>query len=305
MTTLYATYRVPGDGTNTQFEFSFSGGYMDKTHVKAYLEDAETLARVDLEILPSMFVGDFTIDIGVPVPVGKNIVIYRDTPKGGPLVDFTTGSRLTEANLDKVAQQAVFIGAETADASNADVVKQLTTSITITLDAANNAITEAQAAKGASEAAAIASAASAAEAEATATQAVTDITTLSDAAINTINTDGNAIITELETDSAAITATMQNLLAQTTAKLLAAGLPSSVIGAALKFLQVKADESGYELVDSTAKPTFYGFKLSADGTELMLTYGRDGAFVASDFESSTISEGLNFSIIKNELVVTL
>jgi len=82
MTTLYATYRVPGDGTKTQFEFSFSGGYMDKTHVKAYLEDAETLARVDLEILPSMFVGDFTIDIGVPVPVGKNIVIYRDTPKG-------------------------------------------------------------------------------------------------------------------------------------------------------------------------------------------------------------------------------
>ena len=305
MTTLYATYRVPGDGTNTQFEFSFSGGYMDKTHVKAYIEDAETLARVDLEIFPSMFVGDFTIDIGVPIPVGKNIVIYRDTPKGGPLVDFTTGSRLTEANLDKVAQQAVFIGAETADASNADIVKQLTTSITITLDAANNAITEAQAAKGASEAAAIASAASAAEAELTATTAIAELTTIGNEKINTINTDGTAILNELAADSEAITNTMEDLLAQTTAKLLAAGLPSSIVGAALKFLQVKADESGYELVESTAKPVFYGFKLSADGTELMLTSGRDGAFVASDFESSMINEGLTFSIVNNELVVTL
>lgn len=305
MTTLYATYRVPGDGTNTQFEFSFSGGYMDKTHVKAYIEDAETLARVDLEILPSMFVGDFTIDIGVPIPVGKNIVIYRDTPKGGPLVDFTTGSRLTEANLDKVAQQAVFIGAETADASNADIVKQLTTSITITLDAANNAITEAQAAKGASEAAAIASAASAAEAELTATTAIAELTAIGNDKISTINTDGTAILNELEADSIAITNTMEDLLAQTTAKLLAAGLPPSLVGQALNFLQVKADMTGYQFVESTAKPVFYGFKLSADGTELMLTSGRDGAFVASDFESSMISEGLTFSIINNELVVTL
>jgi hypothetical protein len=304
MTTLYATYRVPGDGTNTQFEFSFSGGYMDKTHVKAYLEDAETLARVDLEILPSMFVGDFTIDIGVPVPVGKNIVIYRDTPKGGPLVDFTTGSRLTEANLDKVAQQAVFIGAETADASNADIVKQLTTSITITLDAANNAITEAQAAKGASEAAALASAASAAEAEATATQAIADITTLGNATIDTINTDGTALINELEADSAAITATMQDLLAQTTAKLIAAGLPSSIVGAALKFLQVKADESGYELVDSAAKPTFYGLKLSDDLSSLTLTFGTDDYNVA-DFATWDVSENVTISVINNNLVVTL
>ena len=98
---------------------------------------------------------------------------------------------------------------------------------------------------------------------------------------------------------------MQDLLAQTTARLIAAGLPSSLVGQALKFLQVKADASGYELVDSTAKPVFYGLKLSADGTELMLTFGRDGAFTASDFESSTISEGLTFSIVKNELVVTL
>jgi hypothetical protein len=305
MTTLYATYRVPGDGVNTQFEFSFSGGYMDKTHVKAYIEDAETLARVDLEILPSMFVGDFTIDVGVPIPVGKNIVIYRDTPKGGPLVDFTTGSRLTEANLDKVAQQAVFIGAETADASNADIVKQLTTSITITLDAANNAITEAQAAKAASQAAAAASAASAAEAEQTATTAITDLTTIGNDKINTINTDGNAILSELEADSAAITSTMQDLLAQTTARLLAAGLPTSVVGAAMQFLQVKADESGYEFVASTARPVFYGFNVSPDGSELLLTFGRDGAFVANDFESSMISEGLTFSIINNELVVTL
>lgn len=146
MTTLYATYRVPGDGVTTQFEFSFSGGYMDKTHVKAYIEDAVTLARTPIEVLPTMFVGDFTLNLGVAAPVGKNMVIYRDTPKAGPLVDFTTGSRLTEANLDKVAQQSVFIGAETADATNADVVAQLTTTAQAVLDAANLAVASAAAA---------------------------------------------------------------------------------------------------------------------------------------------------------------
>lgn len=150
MTTLYATYRVPGDGVTTQFEFSFSGGYMDKSHVKAYIEDAVTLARTPIEVLPTMFVGDFTLNLGVAAPVGKNMVIYRDTPKSGPLVDFTTGSRLTEANLDKVAQQSVFIGAETADATNADVVAQLTTTAQAVLDAAD-AATDAAAAAQASE----------------------------------------------------------------------------------------------------------------------------------------------------------
>lgn len=147
MTTLYATYRVPGDGVTTQFEFSFSGGYMDKSHVKAYIEDAVTLARTPIEVLPTMFVGDFTLNLGVAAPVGKNMVIYRDTPKSGPLVDFTTGSRLTEANLDKVAQQSVFIGAETADATNADVVAQLTTTAQAVLDAADAATAAAAAAQ--------------------------------------------------------------------------------------------------------------------------------------------------------------
>lgn len=303
MTTLYATYRVPGDGVNTQFEFSFSGGYMDKTHVKAYIEDAETLARVDLEVLPSMFVGDFTIDIGIPIPVGKNIVIYRDTPKGGPLVDFTTGSRLTEANLDKVAQQAVFIGAETADASNADIVKQLTTSITITLDAATNAITEAQAAKSASEAAASEAAASAAESDAIATAAIAEVTSIGDAKINTVNSDGNAILAELASDSAAITSTMQDLLAQTTAKLIAAGLPTSLVGEALKFLQVKSNASGYTFVESAAKPTFYGFTL-VDNV-LTLTYGRDADYNTANFNEWLLSENISFEIRNNNLVVVL
>ena len=168
MTTLYATYRVPGDGVTTQFEFSFSGGYMDKSHVKAYIEDAVSLARTPVEVLPTMFVGDYTLNLGVSAPVGKNMVIYRDTPKTGPLVDFTTGSRLTEANLDKVAQQSVFIGAETADATNADVVAQLTVTAQAVLDAANLAVASATAAHtsevnaDASEAAALASAGDAA-----------------------------------------------------------------------------------------------------------------------------------------------
>ena len=147
MTTLYATYRVPGDGVTTQFEFSFSGGYMDKSHVKAYIEDAVTLARTPIEVLPTMFVGDFTLNLGVAAPVGKNMVIYRDTPKSGPLVDFTTGSRLTEANLDKVASQSVFIGAEISDATNADVLAAATEASQSILDAQASTLAAAAAAQ--------------------------------------------------------------------------------------------------------------------------------------------------------------
>jgi hypothetical protein len=112
---LYATNRFTGDGMTTQFEFSFTGGYMDKAHVKAYIEDTATKTRTPITVTPAMFVGPYTLDLGIAAPVGSLMVIYRDTPKDVPLVDFVNGSRITEANLDKVAQQAVFIGAEVYD----------------------------------------------------------------------------------------------------------------------------------------------------------------------------------------------
>lgn len=122
---LYATNRFPGDGTTTQFEISFAGGYMDKSHVKAHIEDNTTKVRTLVTITAPMFIGPYTLALGVTAAVGSTMVIYRDTPKDVPLVDFVNGSRITEANLDKVAQQSVFIGAEVYDSTRVGEVVAL------------------------------------------------------------------------------------------------------------------------------------------------------------------------------------
>lgn len=111
---LYATNRFPGDGMTTQYEISFVGGYLDRTHVKAYIEDA-ALVQTPVTLTSGNFLGPFTIAGIAPIPVGSTLVIYRDTPKN-PIVDFVNGSRMTEANLDTATRQGSFIAAEGADA---------------------------------------------------------------------------------------------------------------------------------------------------------------------------------------------
>jgi hypothetical protein len=72
------------------------------------------------------------------------------------------------------------------------------------------------------------------------------------------------------------------------------------------YLKVRADENGYELVESTVKPTFYGFALSNDGTELIQTSARDQDFNVKDFDSHFIGDlGYTFAIRNNELVVVM
>lgn len=111
---LYATNRFPGDGTTTQYEISFVGGYLDRTHVKAYIEGAGPIPT-PVTLSPGNFLGPYTIGGLAPVPVGATLVIYRDTPKA-PIVDFVNGSRFTESNLDTATRQGAFIAAEGADA---------------------------------------------------------------------------------------------------------------------------------------------------------------------------------------------
>ena len=111
---LYATNRFPGDGMTTQYEISFVGGYLDRTHVKAYIEGAD-LVQTPVTLSSGNFLGPYTIGGIPPVPVGATLVIYRDTPKA-PIVDFVNGSRFTESNLDTATRQGSFIATEGADA---------------------------------------------------------------------------------------------------------------------------------------------------------------------------------------------
>jgi multidrug efflux pump subunit AcrA (membrane-fusion protein) len=127
-------------------------------------------------------------------------------------------------------------------------------------------------------------------AQASADQGVADTT----AVLNQVQFSGNQILVDAEA-----------VLQQVIARLLAVGLPDSLIGARGMLLKVKVDESGYELVHTAALPRFYGFALSSDGSELLLTEGRDANFNAQDFLAWTLAEGVTFALHQNALEVQL
>jgi hypothetical protein len=107
------------DGVQTIWNFTFSGGYILPGHVKAYyLNDEGT--RVDVTVTEDMLIGEFQLQIdSPPIPSSATrFVIYRDTPKDLPLVNFEDGAIITGANLDRSTEQAVFCCAEVLDGAS-------------------------------------------------------------------------------------------------------------------------------------------------------------------------------------------
>lgn len=128
---LDSVNRWDGDGVTTDWDFSFSGGYIDKSHVKAYSVNAERV-RTPITVTSSMFVTQFRLRLPV-TPVGSEVTIFRDTPKDLPLVEFEDGTAITEPALNLMARQAVFIAAEFTDATTV-VVKGNGSSLINALD---------------------------------------------------------------------------------------------------------------------------------------------------------------------------
>ena len=109
--------------------------------------------------------------------------------------------------------------------------------------------------------------------------------------------------------SAADALTSKNAAAQSAiqaaSSVSAQNIPSSLIGQRLKILKVNDAETGYDLAASVATPRFYGFALSADGTEILLSEENSGSIASSNFISWVISENVSFSIQNNELALTI
>lgn len=129
--------QFPGDGSTVNWNINFAGGYLSKSHVKYQITDAVGTI-LSGGVLTDSFIGANQVTVSPAVPVGQNLSIYRDTPKVLPLVDFTDGAIVNEANLDKIAQQAVFVSAEMVDRFGASV-----TNIADAADSANAAGTAA------------------------------------------------------------------------------------------------------------------------------------------------------------------
>lgn len=102
------------DGSTTTWNFNFAGGYISKDHVKAYkvLPGSDLVTPIPLL---DADIGEAQVSIIPAITDGASVVIYRDTPKDMPLVDYTNGQGYDEASLDTTAKQAVFIAAEVLD----------------------------------------------------------------------------------------------------------------------------------------------------------------------------------------------
>ncbi|WNV48176.1 tail fiber protein [Caulobacter phage Quill_5.2] len=142
----YSINTFTGDGSTTTFNINFAGGYIQQSHVKAYIDNGDD-TRTDVTVT---FIGPNTVSTSAPAPVGKHMVIWRDTPKSSPMVDFTDGSIVNEANLDKIARQAVFVSAEMVDrfATVADLGDDAITIANAATAKAEEAITKANALTG-------------------------------------------------------------------------------------------------------------------------------------------------------------
>ena len=92
-----------GDGATTNFTVSIS--YLNKSHIKIFVDAVETLAFT--------WVSDTVVQITPAPPSGSlNVEIRRVTPRNVAVVDFSNGSVLFDTDLDNNTLQSLFIAQE-------------------------------------------------------------------------------------------------------------------------------------------------------------------------------------------------
>lgn len=297
----YSYREFNGDGLTKTFNIPFV--YADTAEISIYVDGTLTTAYT--------FTSSNTVALTTAPANGSIVRIARATDLEERAVDFINGSVLSEEDLDKAfiqvfnaAQEAVDKTSETIGKgvdgkfdAQSRVIKNVADPVNDT-DAVNKQFLVAQTA--ASVAAAAASASSAA---AQATEALNQKNLAAAQATEATSQKNQATAKAVE--SAASAAAAADAYADTLDALNAAKIPTGLAGHAKEFLQVKADATGYELVQSVAAPVFHGFNLSADGTELILTKGRDADFDSTAYATWTLSENISYSVDKNNLVVNL
>lgn len=106
MPTYYAQITYTGNGSTTSFAIPFP--YIDSSHVKAYINGT---------LNTNFTINTSTLIFATAPANGATVRIERQTPIDARLVDFQDGSVLTEADLDKSANQSFYIAQEVADNS--------------------------------------------------------------------------------------------------------------------------------------------------------------------------------------------
>lgn len=296
----YSVIEYVGDGTTKTFSIPFK--YLDQTHIKVFVDGAEK---------PFSFLSPSVVTLSTTPASGTTVRLSRNTQADTRIVDFKDGAVLNETDMDLSAEQVFLIAQEAVDAVKESLyrsvdglydaqgrrIKNVAAPVNDT-DAANKQWVVAQ------TAASVEAAASSATAAAGFASSASDSLDAADAAVAEAEAFKNTAQTlaDSSADSAA-----ESLAAKldVLGALAAAKLPASLIGKARQFLQIKADESGYELVSSVAAPKFFGVKKSADGTELLLTTGSADMYDSAAFDGWMLSENITLAVVNNNLVVVL
>lgn len=122
---LYSRTVWIADGSDTVWNFAFTGGYLHTSHIFAMTRNLLTDEVTNIPInVSTMLIGPFQLQVVPPIAAGLEFTIFRNTPKDLPIVNFEDGGNITETSLDTNAKQAVFIASETVDAVLASVLVQ-------------------------------------------------------------------------------------------------------------------------------------------------------------------------------------
>lgn len=120
----YATDVFDANGVTTDWQISFTGGYIDPSHVYAMsgILDEETQLLTDrtshtVEVL-SEDDDSSTVRVAPAVAAGRKLYIYRSTPVQQMLVDYVNGSIISKTNLNLSNDQLLKIIQEMFDSLN-------------------------------------------------------------------------------------------------------------------------------------------------------------------------------------------
>lgn len=289
------------DPQNRQFDIDFP--YLDKSHIRVLVNGTDTLQFE--------FANETRIQLDDAPNAGDVVTLLRESSPSTRLVDYQTGSVLSEEILDQDSLQGFYLAQEAND------IKE----VALSRDGANrwdanysrminlgdpvddqDAATRSWVLSATSDQVATATAA-----RDLALQYRNQSESNKDAAANSASlaAQNNASAAARVVDATNLRDEAQAFRNETEGLLDAAKIPGDLTNRAGQFLQVKTDESGYLLVNSVAAPSFYGFKMSDNGQEIEMTFGRDDDYDVNDFETWTMSENVTFEVRNNNLVVVL
>lgn len=122
--TLKSLNQWVADGTQTIWNFSFAGGYINQNTVKANITAPDGTVT-DVAVTAAMFAGAYQLILSPAVPNGNKLTIYRDSSNLGiPMVTFQDGVLSTGTSLNTANQQAIFLAVEAVDYMVANAISE-------------------------------------------------------------------------------------------------------------------------------------------------------------------------------------